>query len=270
MNLFKKKSKENVIQKVVAAGALIAMVVVNALSATLPINGKTPGEISDSYANLFAPAGVTFSIWSLIYLLLTGYIIYQFLSVRKKHTTIKEETLSAITPLFIGTSLINIAWIFSWHYEVLWLSVILMVALLYLLIKINLILHNKSFSTLDTLLIKAPFSVYFGWITVATVANITTWLVSINWDGFGLRQGVWMVAILIVATIIALATIIRMRDWIYGAVIVWAFAGILLKHLSPGGWNGMYPSVLATLYIVLPIIIITSLSIALQKNNPIK
>ena len=88
---------------------------------------------------------------------------------------------------------------------------------------------------------RLPFSVYFGWITVATVANITVWLVSIEWSGLGLPDQIWAVLIIAVAAAIGTVTMLRNRDLAYGLVLVWAFVGILIKHTSQTGFGGQYP-----------------------------
>ena len=267
MRLFGRSNKEQLQHKITALITFVGVVIVNTLATTLPINGKTTGGISDSYPNLFAPAGITFAIWGLIYLLLAVYVVYQFNRVRGKHSKVKEQQLQYINKYFVLSSLLNMLWIFTWHYEVLWLSVIIMLGLLFSLIKINVYLSSVAVNGTDRWAVKAPFSVYFGWITVATVANITTWLVSTGWDGFGLRIGVWTVAILLVTVMIALTTIYRQRDWVYGLVIVWALAGILLKHLSTSGWNGAYPSVIVTLSILLAVFISAVLFVAEKEYS---
>jgi hypothetical protein len=265
MKLFESSSKEKLTHKVVAFGAFIGVVLINSLATILPLNGMSTGEISDSYPNLFAPAGVTFSIWGVIYLLLAVYVVYQFAVIRGDASKIKEPLLEKLNTYFIASSILNMIWIFTWHYKVMWLSVLIIIGMLYTLIRCNLLLQNIAMTAQDRWAIKAPFSVYFGWLTVATVANITTWLVSIEWDGFGLRGGIWMVAILLVTAVIALATIYKLRDWLYGAVIIWALAGILLKHLSTNGWNGTYPSVIVTLTILLSVFIVVVLYYARKE-----
>ncbi len=234
---------KNMILKILALGAYIAMVVVNFLANSLPINNRSTGDISDAYPNLFAPAGLTFSIWGLIYLLLGGYVMYQF--VKKDQKT--EGLLKKINPLFIATSLANISWIFSWHYDFIGLSVFIMASLLFLLIKIADILRKEQFTSLEKLLIWAPFSIYFGWITVASIANITVFLVSIGWNGFGIADFVWTSIILLVGAAIGLLRMHKDKNIAYGLVLVWAYLGILLKHLSADGFNGQYPSIIATI-----------------------
>ena len=154
--------------KIITAVAYVAMVVMNFLANGLPINNRSTGDISDAYPNLFAPAGPAFSIWGLIYLLLGAYVLYQF--VKKDQKT--EDLLKKINPLFIATSLANIFWILTWHYDFLGLSVLIMAVLLTLLIKIANFLRARQFILLEKLFIWAPFSIYFGWITVATIPTL--------------------------------------------------------------------------------------------------
>ncbi len=238
---------KNMIIKIFAGIAYVAMVFVNFLANSLPINNRGTGEISDAYPNLFAPAGLTFSIWGLIYLFLAGYVLYQFIKSNQKN----DELFNKINPLFIATSLANILWIFSWHYDYLGLSVIIMLALLLLLIKIADIIRIQKFSSLEKLFIGAPFSLYFGWITVAAIANITVFLVSLDWNGFGISDFIWTSIILLVGALIGILRMRKDNNILYGLVLIWAYLGILLKHLSVNGFNGQYPSVIATVILCL-------------------
>ncbi len=233
--------------KIFAAIAYVAMVVVNFLANGLPINNRSTGEISDAYPNLFAPAGLTFSIWGLIYLLLLAYVLHQFIKTRQK----KEELFYKINPLFIATSLANICWIFAWHYDFIALSVVIMAILLILLIKIADIIRKQEFTPLEKISIWAPFSIYFGWITIATIANITVFLVSTSWNGFGIKDFIWTSIILLVGAVIGIVRMRKDNNIAYGLVFIWAYLGILLKHLSAGGFDGKYPGVIVTVVICL-------------------
>ncbi len=232
----------------------IGMVVVNALANILPINGINTGEISDSYPNLFAPAGVAFSIWGLIYLLLLIYVIYQFIPKSPE----KEKLITKINIYFIISSITNSAWIFSWHYKIIGLSVILMLIILFSLIKISKITNEKILPLKDKLFLKIPFGIYFGWITIATIANITTFLVSLNWKNFIFPDETWMIIILLVGMVIASITTIKEKNLAYGLVPVWAYLGIYLKHTSPLGFNNMYPNIINTVIICTFVFIIVN------------
>lgn len=229
----------------------VVMVTVNALSALLPLNGITPGEVSDSYSNLFAPAGITFSIWSIIYLLLAAYTLYHIGLFRGKEKKANDELLRKTGIVFSVSSLINAAWIFSWHYRIIPLSMFLMVLLLICLIDIAVIINTQSLSSREKLLIRLPFSVYFGWITVATIANAAALLVSLGWNGFGIQEPIWTVIILVVGALIGIATLLRFKNIAYGLVLVWAYAGILIKHTSSSGFSSQYPGIIATVIICL-------------------
>jgi len=237
---------KNILIKTVTAVTFIAMVVVNFLANSLPINNRSTGAISDAYPNLFAPAGFTFSIWGLIYLLLAGYVIYQFIPFGKKSIEKKELLLKKINYLFIATSVANISWIFAWHYDLIGLSVLIMAALLILLINISDILRAQKMTLKEQFFISTPFSVYFGWITVAAIANITVFLVSINWQGFGISDFVWTSIILLTGTLIGILRLLKDKSIAYGLVLIWAYFGILFKHISASGFAKEYPSIITT------------------------
>jgi hypothetical protein len=240
-------------KKTVTATFLI-MVAVNAMANILPINGITTAKVSDSYPNLFAPAGITFIIWGLIYLLLAGYTVYQLRPARKGNGKNREGLLAKIGVLFSISSAANAIWIFSWHYEILPASMMLMLVILICLILISQMLRKEAFTASEKLFIRLPFSVYFGWITVATIANATALLVSTGFDGMGLSDASWTVIMIAAGAAIAVAVMLRNRDIAYGLVIIWAYAGIIIKHTSEAGFNGQYPQVTAAAWVCIGLI----------------
>ena len=207
--------------------SVVAVIAVNILANALPINGQNTGEISDRFDVYFVPAGYVFSIWGLIYLGLIAYAVFQALPAQKEN-----PDLRSIGPLFILSSIANIAWIFLWHYNQVGLSVIAMLALLVLLILIYLRLDigRAQVSSAMNWFVHVPFSIYLGWITVATVANITAWLFSIEWSGWGVSPEMWTVIMLAIATLVGGAMSFTRGDIAYAAVLIWAFIGIALKH----------------------------------------
>jgi hypothetical protein len=238
--------------RVIALIAYVFMVVMNALATTLPLNGQTTADISDRYDTLFAPIGYTFAIWGVIYLLLGVYSVYQLVR--------DNAIIRAITPWFIGNSLLNGVWIVAWHYEVLWLSLVIIVSLLVTLIVINKKTTAQRADWPNTLSLRFPFSVYFGWVTVATVANVSALLVQLGWRGdFGLSEEGWLIVILIVAAAIGTTTAVVNSSAGYALVLVWAFGGILARHLSAGGWDQQYPAAILTLQILLPILAVVTI-----------
>lgn len=238
--------KNNTFTKLLVVITYLGMIVVNALANILPINGVTTGAVSDSYPNLFAPAGITFAIWGVIYLLLGAYVVSLFVQKVKPQN---EKLLQKVNLYFVVTSLINTVWIFAWHYRQIVLTVILMLVLLVSLIKIADITKKIELAPLDKLFIKIPFALYFGWITIATIANITVFLVSIGWDGFGISQEVWTVVVLLVGAFIGIWRGVKDRSVAYLLVFIWAYFGIYLKHTSQAGLAGQYPNIIFTLVV---------------------
>jgi len=225
-------SKNSVLLQGANVLAVIATVLVNALATTLALNGKTTAEVSDSYPTLVTPAGYVFSIWGVIYTLLLVFAVYQALPLKGEKLFLRQ-----ISFLFVLSSVLNISWLFLWHYEQINLSVILMFALLVTLIAIYIRLQiGRSDAPLrEKLCVQLPFSVYLGWITVASIANVSVALTAVNWDGWGLEAITWAELVIIVALIITLAVIVTRRDVAYSLVIVWALVGIIIKQIENQG-----------------------------------
>jgi hypothetical protein len=211
----------------------LGTVIVNGLANALPLNNKTTGELSDQYPNLFVPSGLTFSIWGLIYILLAIFVIYGLVIALRKDTQ-KSSFIENIGILFFISCLANIGWIFAWHYEILPLSLVLILVILGSLVPIYIRLHiGKSDATrIEKYLVHLPFSVYLGWITIATIANFTALLVDVNWNTFGLGEQFWAVAVIVVGIAIALSILFTRKDIFYCLVVDWALLGILLKRIS--------------------------------------
>ncbi|MEX1308778.1 MAG: tryptophan-rich sensory protein [Eubacteriales bacterium] len=243
--------------------AFIMVVTINALANILPIAGVNTGEVSDAYPNLFAPAGITFSIWGVIYFLLLLFVLYSLGAFGKKGGF--EAAKRASIP-FIISSLANTAWIFSWHYQIIPLSLALMVTILVFLMIGYVRIQKLNLSTAEKIFVRLPFSVYFGWITVAAIANVTTFLVDIGWNGFGVNETIWMGVALVAALVIGAATTLRFRDWAYGLVILWAFAGIYIKHISPNGFDSGYPLVIYTVSAAIALQLAAEISLFLHKK----
>ena len=205
--------------------AFVLVIVVNALSNALPLNGRTAGEISDSLPSFFTPAGYTFSIWGVIYLALTGYIIYQAIPAQRG-----RPYQSKIGWWFVASSIANSAWIFSWHFGFYTLSVFLMLSLLVCLIaiysRLKIGLPGQTVSKTDLAFVHLPFSLYLGWITVATIANIASVLAYLGWNGFGIAGPVWAAMMMAVAVVVAGLLLFNRRDFAYAGVLVWALFGI--------------------------------------------
>ncbi len=199
---------------------LVLTLVVNSLANILPLNGMNTGQISDSLPSLFTPAGYVFSIWSIIYIGLIAFGIYQALPSQRNNPRIERMGW-----WFVIANLFNSAWIFAWHYLQFGLSVVLMLGLLVSLLVIYERIGRRAASRVETWTVNVPFSIYLGWITVATVANIASLLISLGWNGFGI-PAVLTVVMIGVATLLGMLMILLKREIAYPLVLIWAFAGI--------------------------------------------
>ena len=219
--------KRDTLRQIITVIAVLATIVVNALANILPFNGQETGAISDRFAIYFVPAGYVFSIWGLIYLGLIAYAIFQALPAQREN-----PRLRSIGGLFALASVANIVWIFLWHYEVFPATLAVMLVLLGSLVAIYLRLGTglTQVSRAETWMVRVPFSVYLGWITVATVANATQLLYFLGWNGGAIGPEIWTVIMLAVAVVLAWIMAITRRDVAYLLVLVWAFIGIASKH----------------------------------------
>ena len=224
----------------VSLGTFALMVVVNALANLLPLNGVTTGEVSDAYFNLFAPTGLTFSVWGVIYLLTGAYALLRVLRLRREEGTAADPVFVRIDALFAISSILNALWIFAWHFRVIWLSVALMLGILLCLLRISFPLRKAG------LLAKAAFGIYFGWITVATIANVTTFLVSLGVPNDTVGATLQTMLVLLAGLGIGGATLLIQKNPGYGLVLAWAYLGIYLKHVDPAQFDRGYASVYNT------------------------
>jgi benzodiazapine receptor len=219
--------KNDTTRQIFVVVATLATIIVNTLANALPLNGLNTGEISDRFDVYFVPAGYVFSIWGLIYLGLLAYAVYQALSTQKENPRLQKTGW-----LFVLSSVGNIAWIFLWHYEVFTVTIFAMLLLLICLILIYLRLEigRSGVSLGEKWFVRIPFSIYLGWITVATIANMTSLLDYLNWGGWGISDELWAVIMLFVGVVVATAVFISRKDIAYMLVIIWAFAGIVAKN----------------------------------------
>jgi hypothetical protein len=228
-----------------SAVAFLGVVVVNGLANALPLNGANTGVLSDEIPNLFVPAGLTFSIWGLIYLLLAGYIVAVFKEQRRGQDSAWTGRDAA---LFLINMAANIGWIFAWHWRLVGTAMILMLVILGSLIA----LEQGNQKKLDSggplypaapsaegkgeaprrFFLTVPLRVYLGWISVATIANATAVLVKAGWGGFGLDPRFWTVLVIIAGLVVALGFSVWKRQAAAPLVVVWAYAGIVIKRLQ--------------------------------------
>jgi hypothetical protein len=198
------------------------MLVMNGLANGLPLNGKTTGELSEQYPNWFVPAGITFSIWGVLYVLMIAYVgmrIYK-----------RNEESDGIESLYLLTAVLNGTWIIAWHYEWMFASLLVMGGLLGTLV----VIAHRIYNWHDQAhwLTKLTFGAYLGWIIVATGANVTAALVDWGWGGFGIAGPSWAAILIAVASLIAIATKRTFANPYILASVMWALIGILIKQIG--------------------------------------
>ena len=241
------------LRQVLVLVAALTTIVFNIAANILPLNGLNTGELSDRFEIFFVPAGYVFSIWGLIYLGLIAYAIYQVLPSQSKN-----PRLRSIGYIFILSCVANIAWLFLWHYEVFEFTLVAMLVLLFSLIAIYLRLDigRSEVSTAEKWAVHLPFSIYLGWVTVATIANVTAFLNFINWNGFGISPEIWTFILLVVAVVVAGLMAYSRQDIAYLLVLIWAFVGIGVEQSdTPQVANAAYLAAVVVAIFVIIIII---------------
>ena len=218
-----------------------AMVLVNALAEIVPLGGKTTGEISALYPNLFTPAPPAFSLWGLIYLLLLLFILYQWRRGEKPAQALRE-----VGPWFVVSCLMNIGWVLCWHFGAVTASPLCMAGLLVSLLVIE---RSLSIERHGGLLrrwgAELGFSLYCGWIIAASIANVSAVLVKLGWDGFGCSDTFWTVLMLAVGLLLTVGAMQSIGRCGIGLGVLWAYLWILWNHISPAHCGGLYPAVIA-------------------------
>ncbi|MCU0404628.1 MAG: hypothetical protein MUE99_08770 [Chitinophagaceae bacterium] len=215
--------------------AFIVMFVVNVLANYLPINNYNTGQVSALYPNLFVPDGFTFSIWSIIYMWLLVFVGYVTnILIWLPGVDHRYHRIVSILPLFWVSCLLNALWILSWHYLQTGLSLLIMLLLLATLFVIftrilKMPAHPRK---RDHIIVEVPFLIYFGWISVATIANTTALLVHWGWDGGSLGEVFWTVLMMVVAAGLGVFMSKVHNRPAYTFVIIWALWGIFRQQYS--------------------------------------
>lgn len=240
-------NKNDLLRQITNVVVFVFTLVVNFLAIALPLNNRSTSQISDELPSFFTPAGFTFSVWSVIYLALIGFVIYQAMPSQRENIYLRR-----IGYLPAVANLLNGLWIFAWHYAYYGLSVLIMLALLGTLLTIYIRLNiglpsepDEARSNADLLLIYFPMAIYFAWINVATVANIASVANYAGWNGFGIAEPTWSVIMIGVVTLIAGSVLVSRANAAYAGVLIWALYGISAKQ----------PDMVATAAIVAAVVI---------------
>jgi hypothetical protein len=235
------------------------VIAVNALANILPINGYNTGQISAFYPNAFVPAGFTFSIWGVIYLLLLSYSIgYTYYTLKQEQYPKAFAFIERNNIYFLLTCVFNMSWIVAWHYLQIELSLVIMllflITLIQLFLKSSTIVHELT--TTQKFILQTPFIVYLGWISVATIANSTALLVAYQWNGFGMPPVYWSAAMILIAILLAVLMLKKFQAIAFALVVAWALWGIynaqgsaapILARITAGGIGLLITASLFTL-----------------------
>lgn len=242
--------KKDIIRQFVVIVTTIFTLIMNGAANAIPLNGRLTGEISDSFAVVFVPAGYVFAIWGVIYIALLGYTIFHSLPRQRTNPILRSTGwLVALSSIFNG------AWIYFWHFGYYGITVIVMLALLATLLLAYLKVHqNKSTGTMAThWLVRLPLSIYLGWISVATIANITAYLAYLGWAGWGITPQSWTLALLGISVLLAGLIAYRFGDTPFSLVFAWAVFGIGVR------WAGRLPVIQMAGYISAALILVVLL-----------
>ena len=232
----------------------IAMIIVNALANILPINGLNTGEVSALYPNLFVPAGFTFGIWSVIYLLLLLWVVCSGMILWKgEYKNLIYQHVLSVAPLFLLTCILNASWIIAWHYLQTAVSLVLMIWFLRTLIEIYkaMQVNRSSITGWPFLILYIPFVIYLAWICVATIANVTAVLVNLQWNGFGIEPWLWSCIMIVIAFLLTVFFTIVKGEFAFGLVASWALFGIYSSQFNSNavvGYTAIVCSVLCLMF----------------------
>ena len=237
--------------------ALIVVLTVNGLANLLPINGLNTGEVSALYPSLFTPAGFTFSIWSVIYLLLIGFVIVQWKILSSRY-------FAELSMWFWLSSLANVCWIITWHYLYIYASVLIMLILLFSLARIFLLIQSAEITSWpEKIFVKLSFIFYFSWICVATIANFSALLISLSWEGGILSPTIWTMTMMTIASVLGIFISRRFDEPPFLLVLIWALYGIYSK------WHGTENNPIAeTALIELIVLVVLFVIFQLLKRKP--
>jgi tryptophan-rich sensory protein len=224
------------LRQVLVVVVTITLIVMNSLSNLRMFGAQTNGDVSNKYNTLITPAGYAFSIWGLIFLGLLGFAVYQALPSQEHNPRFRTAG-----PWYIINALANAAWspIFNQEWIGGALAVILIMFVSLFMVMESLRINPRTDMAMmrpvkaaETWLARVPFSIYFGWLTVATILNITLWFRANNFDLSGVSEPVWAIGVLILGLIVGAVLYNRYRSAAFILIFTWAYAAIAVKQAA--------------------------------------
>ncbi|HXX78719.1 MAG TPA: tryptophan-rich sensory protein [Ktedonobacteraceae bacterium] len=246
---------KDTIRQITIVIATVITIVVNLFSSF--ITGKSVAAISDRFPVPVTPAGWAFSVWGIIYVGLIAYAIYQVLPAQRTNPRLRR-----IGYLYLLGCAANVAWLFLWVNELITLSLVAIVVLLLSLITLYLRadMNRTNIDRVERWCVNIPFGIYMGWITVATIVNVTVVLYHLGWNGLDISPEIWTAILLVVGTVIALAVGITRVDIAYMATVVWAYSAILVKNIP-------IPMIAITAAVMIGILLLAIILIAIRRKQ---
>lgn len=202
--------------------ATVGVIIFNWLAASGFLGGVETSAVSDKYPTHITPASYAFTIWSLIYLGLIAFSIYQVLLSNAKR-------FASLRTIYILSCAANCAWLYFWHQEAILICVAMIILLLATLANINAKLKTTG-SIGEFWLVKFPFGLYFGWVTTAAILNVAIALVYLNFQ-ISAPLAVLLGAILIfIATASGVIMRFKLNNPFHPLAIAWALTAIAVKQ----------------------------------------
>lgn len=242
--------------------ALLSALTANFLVGAQVLDVSSIGEVADVYATYLSPAGYAFSIWSLIYVWLVAFVIYQARDIvrSKDANTLPQE----IGPWFVIASIANGLWTYVFAQELIGVSVLLLLLLtasLYILLwRLKVAVVTPTLWTVVG--VWWPLMIYAGWVTVASVVNIASWLDSLSLAPTALVASVVLVGLMI--ALLSLLMLRNMREVILACV--WGIVAIGARQWEVASGN----SVMVTAFGVAAVLLTAVAFHAYKTRKPFK
>lgn len=228
--------------KIVNTVFFVAMIIITVLANVIPIGIGTAAEISEKYPNLFIPAPFTFAITGVIYLLMALFVLYQWGLFGSRYMS--ERDTERIGIWFAFSCAMNIGWVISWNSNLIALSLVFTAGLLASLAVIGRKINRYERTGLGYAAVNVGFDTYLGWAIAAFAVNAGVLLVSIGWNGFGLSETTWTSIILMTVAFVGSLPVLIGRKWFASFALIWAYAGLLARHVGMTEFAGEYPTII--------------------------
>ncbi len=245
----------------------ILMIAVNILAEVLPLNNINTGEIADKYKNLFTPVEYTFLIWFVIYILLGIYTMYQF-NFNLRRPDNNDRVVRRVNFYFVLVNIFNILWVFALHYDLILVSLIVMILILTTLIFIRVTISNRSSLTVrERNSIQIPFSIFYGWILFTFIGNVITYLILNNFLPKTQSESGIIVVLIVVGLIAIVFSMFSFKDIVVGIVFIWAYGGIMYRHVSSEYFAGVHNDIIITCGISIVLIVLVMIFVAIGNRR---